>query len=187
MQSPFYFLIETLFNLYIMVIILRFLMQLFRADFYNPLSQFIVRATNPVLIPLRKIIPGYGGIDVSSLLFSYSVTVLKFIVLIMIFSAGFPSFGSILFISLAKLINQFFSLFLYLIIIRAILSWITPGYNNPIMAVIYQLTEPLMAPVRRLIPSMGGLDLSPIVLILGLQFTLSAIESWIIFPLYQYF
>ncbi len=186
MQSPFYFLIETFFDLYIMVVLLRFLLQLFRADFYNPLSQFIVRATNPILIPLRKVIPGYGGIDVSSLIFAYAVTFIKYVCLILLFNSGFPSIASLMLVSLAMLINQSFSLFLYMILIRAVMSWISPGYHNPIMAVIHQLTEPLMAPVRRLIPPMGGLDLSPLFLILGLQFALIAIENWIIVPLYQY-
>lgn len=187
MQSPFQFLIETLFDLYIMVILLRFLLQLFRADFYNPLSQFVVRATNPVLKPLRKVIPGFAGIDISSLVFAYLVGLLKFILLFAVLAVSIPSIPKLILISLADLLNQAVNLLFWMILLRAVMSWISPGMHNPIMAVIYQLTEPLMAPVRRIIPPMGGLDLSPLFLLLGLQFALMAIKSWIFAPLFQVF
>ncbi|RLA02878.1 MAG: YggT family protein [Gammaproteobacteria bacterium] len=185
MSSPFQFLIETLFDLYIMVILLRFLLQLFRADFYNPLSQFVVRATNPVLKPLRKVVPGYGGIDVSSLLFAYVVSLVKYLLLFAVLASAIPPFSKLLLISLADLLNQGISLIFWMILIRALMSWVSPGLNNPIVSVIYQLTEPLMAPVRRMLPPMGGLDLSPVFLLLGLQFTLMAIESWVLSPLFR--
>ena len=183
MQSPFQFLVVTLFDLYIMVILLRFLLQLFRADFYNPLSQFIVKATDPVLKQLRKVIPGIGGIDVSSLLFAYIVSFLKYCILYLLFVGMLPGIGRVFILSLADLLNQSVELLFWMILIRSLMSWINPSMNNPVMAVIYQLTEPLMAPVRRVIPSMGGLDLSPIVLLLGLRFSTIAINDWILSPL----
>ena len=185
MQSPFQFLIETIFDLYIMVIILRFLLQLFRADFYNPLSQFVVRTTNPALKPLRKIIPGLGGLDISSIVFAYMISLLKYVLLYLVLSASIPSIPKLLVISLVDLLNQSVNLLFYMILIRAVMSWVSPGMNNSIMAVIYQLTEPLMAPIRRILPPMGGLDLSPLFLLLGLQFTLIGIKNWIIVPLFQ--
>ena len=185
MQSPLQFLIETIFDLYIMVILLRFLLQLFKADFYNPLSQFVVRATNPVLKPLRQVIPGFGGIDISSLIFAYLVCLLKFLLLFTVLVGTIPTFGKLILISLADLLNQGVNLLFWMILVRAIMSWVSSGHQNPIMAVIYQLTEPLMAPIRRILPPMGGLDLSPLFLLLGLQFSLMAIKSWIIAPLFQ--
>ncbi len=185
MQSPFYFLINTLFNLYLMVILLRFFLQLFRADFYNPLSQFVVRATNPVLKPLRKVIPGLGGIDVSSLVFAFIVSLFKFFLLFAITSGAVPAFLILVIISLSDLLTQSVNLLFWLILIRVIMSWINSGLHNPVMAVIYQLTEPLMGPVRRILPPMGGLDLSPIILLLGIQFLLIVIESWFKAPLLQ--
>lgn len=185
MQSPLQFLIETIFDLYMMIILMRFLLQLFRADFYNPLSQFVVRATNPVLKPLRQIIPSFGGIDISSLIFAYLVGLLKFVLLFAALAATIPTFTQLILISLADLLNQAVNLLFWMILLRALMSWINPGLNNPIMAVIYQLTEPLMAPIRRILPPMGGLDLSPLFLLLGLQFSLMAIKSWIIAPLFQ--
>jgi YggT family protein len=185
MQSPFQFLIEAIFNLYLMVILLRFLMQLFRVDFYNPLSQFIVKATNPVLIPLRKVIPGLGGIDIASLVFAYLVVLLKVIILFSLIYPNMPTVPKLLMIGLIQLVEQCFSIIFYLVLIRVILSWVNPTFNNPMVAVIYQLTEPLMAPARRLLPSMGGLDLSPILLLLALQFMQIAIQSWFLMPIYQ--
>jgi len=185
MQSPFQFLIITIFDLYLMVILLRFFLQLFRADFYNPLSQFIVRATNPVLKPLRQVIPGLGGIDISSLVFALVVSLLKFFLVYAIVAGAVPPFLKLIIISLADLLTQSVNLLFWLILVRVIMSWINPGLHNPIMSVIYQLTEPLMAPVRRMLPPMGGLDLSPILLLLGIRFILIAIESWFITPLLQ--
>ena len=185
MQSPFQFLVETIFNLYIMVILLRFFLQLFRADFYNPLSQFVVRVTNPILKPLRQIIPGIGGIDISSLTFAFAVSLIKLLLIYGVLLGAFPSFARLIILGLADLLTQAFDLLFYMILVRVLMSWINPGLHNPIVAVIYQLTEPLMAPVRRILPPLGGLDLSPILLLLGLRFIIIAINSWFIVPLLQ--
>ncbi len=183
MQSPFQFLIITLFDLYLMVILLRFFLQLFRADFYNPLSQFVVRATNPVLKPLRKIIPGLGGIDISSLVFAFIVSLLKFFLVFAVVKGIVPPVFKLLILSLSDLLTQSVNLLFWMILIRVLMSWINPGLHNPVMAVIFQLTEPLMAPVRRILPPMGGLDLSPIILLLGMRFVQVAIDSWFLAPL----
>lgn len=184
MTSPIQFLLITLFDLYVMVIILRFMLQLFRADFYNPLSQFVVKATNPLLVPLRKILPGVGGLDIASLVLAYLVVLLKMILLYAMSQSALPA-TTLIFLSLADLLTQCVNLLFWLVLVRAIVSWINPSMNNPFILVIYQVTEPIMAPVRKLIPPMGGLDLSPIILILGLQFLLIAIQSWIFAPLIQ--
>lgn len=177
-MSPFIYLIDAIFSFYITIIILRFLMQLFRADFYNPLSQFIVKITNPVLKPLRRIIPGLGGIDISSLLFVFVVAMIKIAVVYSI-----PSFAGLVLITIRELLISTLYLFIGMILIRVIISWVSPGLQNPIMSVIYQLSEPIMAPIRRIIPPIGGLDLSTLILILGLQFTIQGIDIWIFSPL----
>ena len=171
MTSPIQFLLITVFDLYIMVIILRFLLQLFRADFYNPLSQFVVKVTNPVLVPLRKILPGVGGLDIASLVFAYLVVLVKLLLLYALSTTAI-SMAQVIVLGMADLLSQFVSLLFWLVLIRAIVSWVNPSLNNPFILVIFQVTEPIMAPVRKIIPPMGGLDLSPILLILGLQFLL---------------
>lgn len=182
MQSPLQFLLTTLFDLYAMVVILRFLLQLFRADFYNPLSQFVVKVTNPLLVPMRKVIPGVGGMDMSSLLLAYLVVILKFF-LYYTMGGVMVGVGTLAVISIADLLNQVINLIFWLVLVRVIMSWVNPTTSSPFMLVIYQVTEPVMAPVRRLLPPMGGIDLSPILLIIGLQFLMMALNSWVFIPL----
>lgn len=162
------FLISTLFDLYIMVAILRVWLQLARADFYNPVSQFVVKATNPILIPLRRVIPGFGGIDWAGILLVIIVGFAKVSALQLLYGQGFPA-SQILLAAVISVIKEVFNLIFWVMIIRAILSWISQGYN-PIEALLHQLTEPLLAPVRRFIPPIGGLDLSMIVFLIALQF-----------------
>ena len=162
------FLINTLFDLYLMVVLLRVWLQVARADFYNPFSQFIVKATQPVIAPLRRFIPSLGGWDTATIVFAFIVAGLKITILSLIMGA--PLNLIILLISAAMiLITATFKLLFWVLIIRAILSWVSRGHN-PIEAVMIQLTEPLLAPVRRFIPPLGGLDLSMIVVLVGLQF-----------------
>jgi YggT family protein len=163
------FLISTLFDLYLMVIILRLWLQLARADFYNPFSQFVVKATQPVVGPLRRFIPSIGALDTATLVFAIVVAMLKVVTLMLIFGGGLPPVVPLVIASLGILIGQVLSLVFWILIIRAILSWVSQG-NNPIEYLMHQLTEPLLAPIRKVLPAMGGLDLSVLVAILAIQF-----------------
>jgi len=162
------FLIHTLFGLYILVVMLRFLLQLVRADFYNPLSQFVVKATNPPLVPLRRMIPGLAGVDVATIVLMIA---LQLVELWLIHSVlGYPTgFGGLLVLSVAELLQLTAHVFLFSILIQVILSWVNPGLHNPVTSLLRSLNEPLLAPARRLIPPMSGLDLSPIVVLVALQ------------------
>lgn len=162
------FLVNTLFDLYLMVAILRVWLQLVRADFYNPVSQFVVKATNPIVIPLRRIIPGFAGIDWAGVLLVLLVGFAQVSTLQLLFGNGYPV-QEIVIVSLISVVKEVFQLMFWVMVIRAILSWISQGYN-PIEALLHQLTEPLLAPVRKIIPPLGGLDLSMIVFLIGLQF-----------------
>ena len=167
-MNAFNFLIDTLFDLYIMVILLRVWLQLARADFYNPFSQFVVKATQPVVGPLRRFIPAIGSLDTATVVFAIAVAALKVVVLGIILNAGMnPIVIGIS--SIIIVITSAFKMLTWVLIIRAILSWVSQG-NNPIEAVMIQLTEPLLRPIRNRLPSMGGLDLSMVVVILGIQF-----------------
>jgi len=162
------FLVNTLFDLYIMVILLRVWLQVARADFYNPFSQFIVKATQPVVAPLRRLIPSLGGWDCATILFAFAVACLKIIVLSLLVNATFNP-AVIAISGLVILLTAVFKIIFWVLVLRAILSWVSKG-NNPIEAVMHQLSEPLLAPVRRFIPPIGGLDLSMLVVLFGLQF-----------------
>lgn len=169
------FLIRTLFDLYIVTVALRFLLQWVRADFYNPLCQFLVKVTNPPLRPLRRIIPGYAGMDLASLVLMIVLKAVEIALLGLVVAGRVPAPLGLLVISLAEILRLIIYIFMFTIIVQVILSWVNPGAYNPATVLLYRLTEPLLAPARRLIPPMGGLDLSPLVVLILLQLTLIVI------------
>ena len=162
------FLVGIVFDLFLMVVLLRFWLQAVRADFYNPLSQFVVKATSFAVNPLRKIIPGFGGLDIASLVLAFIVAFAKVSVLLMMFHGGWSA-PTVLFSGALTGVKEGLNLLFWVLIIRAILSWVSQGYN-PIEAIFHQLTEPMLRPIRKVIPPLGGLDLSILVLIIALQF-----------------
>ena len=175
-----HFLIEVILDLYAMVIVLRFLMQAVRADYYNPVSQFVVKVTNPVLVPLRRGIPSIAGYDTASLAFAIAVLFVKLLLLNAISSRGLPiswtnqllqNAGALPLLALAgiELLALIINIFLFAIIVHVVLSWISPGGVNPIASLLYSLTQPILRPIQRYVPPIGGLDLSPLVAIIGLQ------------------
>ncbi|CAM4051887.1 YggT family protein [Pseudoalteromonas byunsanensis] len=162
------FLIGIVFDLFLMVVLLRFWLQLVRADFYNPLSQTVVKVTSFAVNPLRKIIPGVGGLDLASLLLAFIVGFAKVSLLMVLFYGGWNPLGALI-NGVITVLKEAFSLVFWILIIRAIMSWVVQGYN-PIAAVFDQLTEPMLRPIRKVIPPLGGLDLSILVLLIGMQF-----------------
>jgi YggT family protein len=168
LASPLTFLISTLISLYILAVMLRFLFQLTRADFYNPLTQFIVKITSPALRPLRRIIPGWGGLDIAALVLMLALQMLSVWLVFLLADRAIDPLN-LLIVALAQLVDLAFSVFIFAILIQAILSWITPGTYNPVTSVLFSLTEPVLRPVRRFVPPISGFDLSPLVALLGLQ------------------
>lgn len=162
------FLVQTLVGLYALTFMLRFLLQLVRADFYNPFSQFLVKVTNPLVKPLRKIIPGIGGIDWSSIIMVYLLMLLEFVLIGLLPRYSIPSPNGLLVMALAETLSLLLNVFLFSIIIQAIISWINPASYNPIIGLLHQLTEPVLGPFRRLLPPISGLDLSPMLAIIAL-------------------
>ncbi len=159
------FLVKTLFDLYIMVLLLRIWMQWTRCDFYNPFSQFIVKITQPIIKPLRRVIPSIGPVDTASLLLAFILATLKFPLEMLIQLGGVSLDPLFLLVGLLTLIKAAGQLIFWVIIIRSLMSWISQG-RSPMDQVLYQLSEPLMAPIRRIIPAMGGIDFSAMVVIL---------------------
>ena len=162
------FLIQTLFGIYEVIILLRFLLQLVRADFYNPISQFIVKATSLPLRPLRRIIPGIAGIDVASLVLLLVVVIVELLLLSVVANLPMPTLPGIIVLAVVELLKLLIYVFLFSVFVLAILSWVSPGGYNPVANLLYQITAPLLRPARRLLPPMGGLDLSPMVVIIVL-------------------
>ena len=165
------FLIDTIIGLYMLAVMLRFLLQWVGADFYNPISQFLVAATNPPLTFLRKLIPGLFGIDIASLVLLVALAVVK-VYLIFAISGYTPRFAGAVMLGVGEVLQLAVYVFIFTMLIRVVLSWIQPGGYNPVIGLISQLTEPLMAPARRIIPPFGGLDISPIFVFIFLYLTL---------------
>ncbi len=168
---PWFFLLDFAFSAYIFIVLTRFVLQLARADFYNPISQFVLKATNPLLKPLRRIIPGYGGLDVASLVLVVVLIMLKAVLILGIQVGGFPAGigGQLVIYSLQELASLILNYVFWAVLIRVILSWVAPDPYNPVVRVIVQVTEPIMAPIRKMLPPMGGFDLSPLIVLLGIQ------------------
>jgi YggT family protein len=156
------YLISTLITFYLFVVILRFILQLARADFYNPISQFIVKATNPPLRPMRRFIPPLGGLDSSSFLLAIIVQALGISALLWINYGAIAPPLSLFIWSLLGVATAFTKLFFITILVSIVFSWLAPQSRHPALVLLHQLNEPVMAPFRRILPDMGGLDLSPI-------------------------
>jgi len=174
--SPLMLIINTLFDLYILLVLLRFMLQLLRADFYNPVSQFIVKMTMPPLKLLRRLIPSVSGQDTASIVLCLLLIYGKFLLMralsipvVNIGSVMAPlsaSYGGLLIFSIADLIALLLTVFLVAVIIKVILSWVNPGHYNPVIGLVDKIAEPVLRPVRKLVPPIGGLDLSPMFAIL---------------------
>lgn len=162
-------LISTLGTLYLTIIMLRFLFQVVRADFYNPVSQVIVRATNPLLLPLRRIIPGIGGMDLAALVLALAFHWLVIQLLAAAYGAGFLNPVSVLIWAFIGTISLVLNIFFVALLVMIIASWIAPMSHHPVLMLIHQLVEPAMAPFRKIIPPMGGLDITPIFAFLAIQ------------------
>ena len=168
-MSSVQFLIDFVFNIYLMVVLLRLWLQFARADFYNPFSQFVVKATQPIVAPMRRIIPSIGRLDTATLVLALLVAGLKIVALNFVLGGISFNIVSIVILSFVIVIKEALTLVMYVLIMRAIMSWVSQG-RNPMELVLGQLTEPMLAPIRKRMPDMGGLDLSVMVVIVLLLF-----------------
>lgn len=167
--NAFAFLINALVGLYLIAVMLRVVLQAVRADFYNPICQFLVRVTNPAIKPLRRFIPGFMGIDMAGVVLLVLIQTLELLVISWI--AGPPlHFPGILLLALAELLRLLMYLYIFAIVIFALLSWVNPDPANPVVPLLWRLTNPILAPARQLLPSMGGIDISPMLVIILLLF-----------------
>jgi len=164
-------LVNTLGTLYLVFVFARFLLQFARADFYNPVSQATVKVTSPLLNPLRKIIPGFGGIDVACLVLAFAVHLLVTTALFAISGTPMPSLGIFAAWSLLGAVGLLVNIVFWSMLIVVIISWVNmmAPVNNPLIFLMQQLVEPFLSPFRRIMPDLGGIDLSPILLLVSIQ------------------
>lgn len=165
------YLVSTLTDLYVAAILLRLLLQWVRADFYNPLSQFLVKATNPVLVPARRIIPSIGKLDTASVVVMLLLELAQLVVISLLSKADF-GFQFLLLFAMKKLLMTLLFTYFVLIIARVLVSWIANQSRHPLIPLIYQLTEPVLRPFSKLVPPLGGVDLSPLFALITLRFLL---------------
>ena len=175
------FVVQTLGSLYLLVVLLRFILQLVRANFYNPICQFTVKATQTLLKPMRRVIPSVLGLDMSSLVLAILVQMVIFAVVLTLSYMSFNILGLLLW-AIIGVTALFLKVFFFAMIISVILSWVAPGSVSPGAELVNQITEPALAPFRRFLPSMGGLDISPILAFMVIQL----IQSFVIPPLAMY-
>ena len=172
------FVVHTLGSLYLLVVLLRFILQLVRANFYNPICQFIVKATQTLLKPMRRVIPSIFGLDMSSLVLAILVQMVVFAIVLTLSYIPFNILGLLLW-SIIGVTALFLKVFFFAMIISVILSWVAPGSTSPGAELVNQITEPALAPFRRFLPNLGGLDISPILAFMVIQL----IQSYVIPPL----
>ena len=161
---------NTIAGLYLFFVILRFLLQIARADFYNPISQSVFRVTDPMVRVFRNFIPGYKGVDFSSLILAFSVECIAILGLILLYGGNIPSISFVITWGFLGILNFIITFYYYSLIASIVMSFIMMFSGNmnphPILQLIWQITEPIMAPVRKVMPPMGGLDFSPIFIFL---------------------
>jgi YggT family protein len=179
MTNPVIFIIDSLFSLYILAVMLRFLLQWCRADFYNPYSQFLVKITHPILKVLRRYIPPVGKIDTSSIVLSLGLQMAADYLILMLKGMSI-SFGALTMLASSELVSMLLDIFIYGVFARAILSWLNPGSFDSVSSLLVSLTEPLLDTCRKFIPDLGGVDLSPLAALLLLQ-----LAKMVILPPFQ--
>ncbi len=169
------FLVQTFFGIYFILTMVRFLMQVSRADYYNPICQAIVKITDPAIRPLRRILPTIRSVDLATFAVAFLVQLIA-VVLVMVLKGG-PLFMP-LYIPWV-LLGQFstiLDIYFFALLVMVIASWIAPGSANPAMTLVYQLTEPICSPARKLLPPMGGLDFSIILVFVSI----TLIDSYLV-------
>jgi len=169
--NAFSYLVGTLIDLYITAVLLRLLLQWVRADFYNPVCQFLVKVTNPAIVPLRRVIPSIKKLDTASVLLvlvleSFGVWIASQL------SSSPMNIEQIAVFGVIKLIATLLLTYFFLIIASVILSWVGGHTRHPVVPLVYQLTEPVLRPFRKVIPPIAGIDLSPLFALIAIRFLL---------------
>ena len=173
------FILGILFNLYATIVAVRFIMQVVRADYYNPLAQAVVKLTDPLLVPLRRVIPSIKRYDTASLVLVFLVLLVKLLVFKFLSLGAVTAIGQpllveqlpmikLVLLSVLDVIHQLFNVFIFALIIQAILSWIPSANGNPVQGMVAAIGQPVLRPLRKIIPPMGGIDLTVFFTIIGL-------------------
>jgi YggT family protein len=170
-----FFLIDTLFDAYIFILLVRIILAFVRADYFNPMTQFFIKLTQPIVGPLRRMLPNYKNFELSSVFLVLVLEAIKFILLAMLIK-NFPNLGGILILSVADALRSLLNIFFYAILLQAIMSWLQQGYS-PAGELLNRITMPIMRPFQRLIPTIGGIDITPIPVMIILRLLIIVLVS----------
>ncbi|HCR96812.1 MULTISPECIES: YggT family protein [Halomonas] len=163
-------LVNSLINIYLFLLMLRFLLQASRADYYNPLSQSVVKITQPVVRPFQSFLgPVAGRFDLATLAAGFVLKVVSMVAIFMVIGIGIPPIAGLLIAGVAAIANAILKIYFFALIVMIILSWVAPNASHPGALLVMQVVEPIMAPVRRVIPPLGMIDLSPIVVFIAIN------------------
>ena len=162
-------LIQTLCQLFLLALMMRVLLQLARADSYNPISQFLIKVTQPLLKPIRRFIPSIGKVDTATIIAILLIQMLTTAALVALQGYSIPNPLYLLSWAVLGTLGMLINIYFIAILASIIISWVAPGSYNPLILLLHQLTEPVMAPFRKIVPAMGGLDLSPIFVFLAIN------------------
>jgi YggT family protein len=168
-NNAFAFLVETLFSLYLAALLLRVLLEAVGADYYNPISQVLLKITEPLVAPLGRVIPRIGRFNTAAVVLMLILQLIAVFLVLMLNGMTLPLLD-LLTVSVMRLVRLLLTMYLVLILAEVILSWVGGGMRHPIIPLIYQLTRPVLEPIRKVLPSLGGLDLSPLVALIAIQF-----------------
>jgi YggT family protein len=177
------FIVQTVIGMYVMILLIRFLLQLTRADFYNPIAQALVKVTQPIVGPLQNMLPKMGRISLPTLIVAFVVQAVLIGLVFMLSGYGWPNVLNLGVWSLIGLASQLLDVLFFAILGSIIMSWVAPQSSHPATLLLHQITEPVMAPARRMLPNLGGLDFSPIVVFI----IINLIEMMALYPLAQAF
>jgi YggT family protein len=161
------FLVNTVFDLYLFILIIRIILAWVGADYFNPITQLVVKLTQFPIKPLRRYVPNFRGLESATAIWILVIEIIKFL-LISLLSFGVPNIVGLVILAIGDTLKLLIETFFYAILLQAILSWIQP--TSPINRVLYQFTSPIMRPLQRIIPTIGGFDISPIPALIILQF-----------------
>ena len=178
MRDALVYVLQALFSLVVWAFLLRLLLQLTRADFRNPFSGAVLALTNPLILPLRRLLPPVGRLDTASLVAVLTVQLAAQAAALAVATGGAPPIGELLHDTLIQLATNVIYVLSGAILITVILSWVAQGQYHPIAAVFYSLSRPVLRPLQRVIPPLGGLDLSPVLALILLQALLILISQW---------
>lgn len=178
MQNAVHFLIQAVLSMALYVVLLRFWMQWVRADFRNQIGQFIITMTNPLVIPLRKVLPSIGTIDTATVVLALIIAIIKLFVYFALHGVGADPIAMLV-ISVGLVLRYSIYLFIAAIVVGIIASWVNPHTYHPVVMVARSISNPLLAPAQRLIPPLAGLDFSPVVVLLLLQASLYLIWEYL--------